>query len=61
MVRFNSWINPFREIPTMLVQEVTAAAMLAMMRRGIEKEAEDLQALADARDKEIRRRNAVWN
>jgi hypothetical protein len=60
LVRFNSRIDPFHEIPATSIQEITAAATLATMRRSPEAEAEELRVLAEAGEKESRRMDAVW-
>jgi hypothetical protein len=51
LVRFNSRIDPFHEIPAMPVQEMTAVAM----RGSPEAKAEELRLLAEAGEKERRR------
>jgi hypothetical protein len=55
LVRFNSRIDPFHEIPAMPVQEMTAAATLVAMRGSPEAKAEELRLLAEAGEKERRR------
>jgi hypothetical protein len=53
-VRLSSQIDPFREIPPMPVQEMTAAVTLAVVRGSAEmKSKEKLGALAEAGKKEL--------
>jgi hypothetical protein len=55
LVRFNSRIDPFHEIPAMPVQEMTAAVTLVAMRGSPEAKAKELRLLAEAGEKERRR------